>query len=87
MQRYHQIIIPALQLVVSILSAAGQVPAVLKQALDFVLAQRKTILALLTDHWDQLTLSRLKDLQLVVSLCSFVLPAVDDLVRRSSFRE
>ncbi|KAG9045001.1 hypothetical protein FS837_007191 [Tulasnella sp. UAMH 9824] len=84
-QRYHQIIIPALQLVVSILSAAGQVPTVLKQALDFVLAQRKTILALLTDHWDHLTLSRLKDLQLVVSLCSFVLPAVDDLLSPTGF--
>ncbi|KAG8983033.1 hypothetical protein FRB90_006360 [Tulasnella sp. 427] len=84
-QRYHQIIIPALQLVVSILSAAGQAPMVVKQALDFVLAQRKTILALLTDHWDHLTLSRLKDLQLLVALCSFVLPAVDDLLSPTGF--
>ncbi|KAG8950572.1 hypothetical protein FRC04_007391 [Tulasnella sp. 424] len=84
-QRYHQIIIPALQLVVSILSASGQAPTVLKQALDFVLTQRKTILALLTDYWDHLTLSRLKDLQLLVSLCSFVLPAVDDLLSPTSY--
>ncbi|KAG8875052.1 hypothetical protein FRB98_008117 [Tulasnella sp. 332] len=83
--RYHQILAPALELAVSILSAVGQTAAVLKQALAFVLAHRSTVLVLLTDRWDQLTLAKLRELQLLVALCSLVLPVVDDLFVPTGF--
>ncbi|KAG8996360.1 hypothetical protein FRB93_000744 [Tulasnella sp. JGI-2019a] len=83
--RYHQMLAPALELTVSILSAVGQTPIVLKQALAFVLAHRSTVLVLLTDRWDQLTLAQLRELQLLVALCSLVLPVVDDLFVPTGF--
>ncbi|KAG8908999.1 hypothetical protein FRB99_000102 [Tulasnella sp. 403] len=84
-ERYHQIIIPTLELTVSILSAVGPLSVVSKQALDFLMAHRSTILVLLSDRWDELTLSMLRELQLLVALSSLVLPSVEDLLSPTGF--
>ncbi|KAH7108531.1 nucleoporin Nup186/Nup192/Nup205 [Auriculariales sp. MPI-PUGE-AT-0066] len=76
-QRYHQVLLPALQLVDSVLSSSTvSSAAAAKQALAFVLAHRETVLAVLRDASSRVTLSILSCLQLVVALCSFVVPHV-----------
>ncbi|KAG8931084.1 hypothetical protein FRC02_003259 [Tulasnella sp. 418] len=84
-ERHHQILIPALQLAVSVLSTVGALPVVSKQALDFVLSHRATFLHLLNDNSSTTSLAILRELNLLVALCSFILPSVDELYNASSY--
>ncbi|EJD46336.1 hypothetical protein AURDEDRAFT_184350 [Auricularia subglabra TFB-10046 SS5] len=75
--RYHQLLVPALQLVNSVLASGGVASAsAAKQALSFLLSHRETFLAILRDIPPRVTLAVLGSLQLVVALCSFVVPQV-----------
>jgi len=89
-ERYHQLLLPTLQLAASMLSTAGSASAfIVKQALDFVYAHRETIAILIADHSTQISVSVLHELQLLVCICSFVLPQVkdEDLSDSTSFKQ
>lgn len=86
--RYHQLLHPTLQLVESVLVTVGAAnPDATKQALDFVMHHRETLRILIVES-QQLSLSQLKELPLVVGICSYVVPRVPqaDLVSRTGFR-
>lgn len=85
--RYHQLLHPTLQLVENVLVTAGtRNPDAAKQALDFVMHHRETLRILIVES-QQLSLSQLKELPLVVGICSYVVPLVPraDLVSRTGF--
>ena len=84
--RYHQLLHPTLQLVESVLATVGaKNPDATKQALDFVMHHRETLRILIVES-QQLSLSQLKELPLVVGICTYVVPRVPraDLVSRTS---
>ena len=84
--RYHQLLHPTLQLVESVLVTVGaKNPDATKQALDFVMHHRETLRILIVES-QQLSLSQLKELPLVVGICTYVVPRVPraDLVSRTS---
>jgi len=86
--RYHQLLHPTLQLVESVLVTVGATNSdATKQALDFVMHHRETLRILIVES-QQLSLSQLKELPLVVGICSYVVPRVPraDLVSRATFR-
>ena len=71
----------------SVLAAAGAAnPDTTKQALDFVMHHRETLRILIVES-QQLSLSQLTGLPLVVGICSYVVPRVPqaDLVSRARF--
>ena len=87
-ERHHQLLLPALQLVVGTLVAFGaETPAASQQAVAFVNGQRETLLLALKDCQAGLTVNALKEAQLIVSLLGVVLPSVgeEELSTLSSF--
>ncbi|KAG8681201.1 hypothetical protein FRC08_015790, partial [Ceratobasidium sp. 394] len=88
LERYHQILVPALELATSVVSTIGSdSPNVAKQAMSFVLARQETCLSLITNQETYLPLANVRELHLFVSLCALVAPHVDerDLNNAQSF--
>ncbi|KAJ6619045.1 nucleoporin Nup186/Nup192/Nup205 [Mycena sp. CBHHK59/15] len=76
-QRYHQLFMPALQLVDGMLATLGTKHAtVSNQALDFLSSHSATIVILLKNETDQIPLALMEEIHLLVSLCASVLPFV-----------
>lgn len=83
-ERHHQLLLPALQLVVNTLVSFGSETSVAtRQALAFIAGQRENLLIALKDCAANQTVSLLREAHLIVTLLSIVLPTVsdDDLVR------
>ncbi|KAG8742094.1 hypothetical protein FRC10_002030 [Ceratobasidium sp. 414] len=77
--RYHQILVPALEVATSVASTIGSdSPNVAKQAISFVLAHRETCLQLFKNQDTYLPLPNVRELHLFVSLCALVAPHVDE---------
>ncbi|CAE6492429.1 unnamed protein product [Rhizoctonia solani] len=88
LERYHQILVPALEIATSVISTIGSdSPNVAKQALNFILAHRETCLMLFTTEETYLPLASVRELHLFVSLCALVAPHVEakDLSDARSF--
>jgi nuclear pore complex protein Nup205 len=83
-QRYHQLFLPALQLVNAIAATLGpKHTSAAAQALEFLSAHRDTIVILLKNDAEEVPLSVLDEIHLLVVLCGIVLPNVErqELVR------
>ncbi|PFH47615.1 hypothetical protein AMATHDRAFT_67405 [Amanita thiersii Skay4041] len=75
--RYHQLLMPALQLVDVMLAMLGNKHAtVMNQALEFLTSHSDTIVILLKNEPDYVPQSLLDELHLVITLCANILPAV-----------
>ncbi|KAJ7830504.1 nucleoporin Nup186/Nup192/Nup205 [Mycena olivaceomarginata] len=75
--RYHQLFMPALQLVDGMLATLGTKHAtVSNQALDFLSSHSATIVILLKNETEQIPLALVKEMHLLVSLCAGVLTHV-----------
>ncbi|KAH7924355.1 hypothetical protein BV22DRAFT_1035258 [Leucogyrophana mollusca] len=76
-QRYHQLFMPPLQLVVAMLATLGSKHATAShQALDFLSSHRDTIVILLKNEAEEVPLSFIEEIHLLVSLSGSVLPLV-----------
>ncbi|KAI0042606.1 hypothetical protein FA95DRAFT_1610066 [Auriscalpium vulgare] len=76
-QRYHQLFMPALQLVDAILATLGPTHATATaQALEFLTAHRDTIVILLKNDAEEVSLAVLDEVHLMVFLASVVFPLV-----------
>ncbi|THH18242.1 hypothetical protein EW146_g2707 [Bondarzewia mesenterica] len=76
-QRYHQLFMPALQLVDGILATLGPShTTAANQALQFLSGHRDTVAILLKNDSDDISLSVLNEIHLLVSLCASVFPQV-----------
>ncbi|KAF7297146.1 hypothetical protein MIND_00947600 [Mycena indigotica] len=76
-QRYHQLLMPALQLVDCMLATLGTKHATASnQALEFLSSHSSTIVIMLKNEIDQVPLAFVEEMHLVVSLCVAVLPHV-----------
>ncbi|SCZ90946.1 BZ3500_MvSof-1268-A1-R1_Chr1-3g02409 [Microbotryum saponariae] len=87
-ERHHQLLLPALQLVVGTLVSFGaDTQIATRQALAFVGGQRENLLVALKDCANLQTVSSLREAHLIVTLLSIVLPSVsdEDLTTLSSF--
>ncbi|KII84114.1 hypothetical protein PLICRDRAFT_702060 [Plicaturopsis crispa FD-325 SS-3] len=75
--RYHQLFMPALQVVNGILAVLGSKhTTAAQQALEFLSSHRDTIIILLKNDSDVLPLSVIEEIHLLVSLSTSVLPLV-----------
>ncbi|KAJ7128145.1 nucleoporin Nup186/Nup192/Nup205 [Mycena crocata] len=75
--RYHQLFMPALQLVDGMLATLGTKHAtVANQALDFLSSHSATIVILLKNETEQIPLAFVEEMHLLVSLCAGVLTCV-----------
>ncbi|KAF7345118.1 hypothetical protein MVEN_01675900 [Mycena venus] len=75
--RYHQLFMPALQLVDGMLATLGTKHAtVSNQALDFLSSHSATIVILLKNETEQIPLALVEEMHLLVSLCAGVLTHV-----------
>ncbi|KZT39178.1 hypothetical protein SISSUDRAFT_665994 [Sistotremastrum suecicum HHB10207 ss-3] len=78
LHRYHQLLLPALQLIDSVLATLGSSSKqASKQAFDFLIAHRETITILLKDNSSEISLASFQDRQLLVSICSYVFPSIE----------
>ncbi|KAI0830134.1 nucleoporin Nup186/Nup192/Nup205 [Trametes gibbosa] len=87
-QRYHQLFMPALQLVSGMLITLGpKHTTAANHALQFLSAHRDTIVILLKNEVDELSLSVMEETRLLVSLCSNVVHLVPktELLSNSGF--
>ncbi|KPV78555.1 uncharacterized protein RHOBADRAFT_51011 [Rhodotorula graminis WP1] len=87
-ERHHQLLLPALQLVVNTLVSFGAETAVAtRQALAFLAGQRENLLIALKDCAANQTTALLREAHLIITLLGIVLPSVpdDDLSTLSSF--
>ncbi|KAI0324921.1 hypothetical protein GY45DRAFT_1331027 [Cubamyces sp. BRFM 1775] len=76
-QRYHQLFMPALQLVSGMLISLGpKHTTAANHALQFLSAHRDTAVILLKMEVDELSLSVMEEIRLLVSLCSSVVHLV-----------
>ncbi|KAI6135337.1 nucleoporin Nup186/Nup192/Nup205 [Pisolithus thermaeus] len=76
-QRYHQLFMPALQLVVAMLSSLGvKHTTASHQALDFLSNHRDTIIIMLKNDSEEVGLSYVEEVHLLVSLSGSLLPYV-----------
>ncbi|KAI0063325.1 hypothetical protein BV25DRAFT_416650 [Artomyces pyxidatus] len=76
-QRYHQLFMPALQLVDAVLATLGSShTTAASQALEFLSNHRDTAVILLKNDADEISLSVLDEIHLLVYLCSVVYPLV-----------
>ncbi|TFK69765.1 hypothetical protein BDN72DRAFT_959281 [Pluteus cervinus] len=76
-QRYHQLIMPALQLLDGMIATlGGKHKTMVHQALDFLASHGATIAILLKNETEYNTVSLLDEIHLIVLLCMNVLPAV-----------
>jgi nuclear pore complex protein Nup205 len=78
-ERHHQLLLPALQLVVStIVSFGSDTQVATRQAFAFVTGQRENLLVALKDCAAQQTVPLLREAQLIVTLLSVILPSISD---------
>ncbi|KAK0478734.1 nucleoporin Nup186/Nup192/Nup205 [Armillaria novae-zelandiae] len=76
-QRYHQLFMPALELVNAVVAVLGSKhSSASNQALDFLSMHSPTIVILLKNEIDDISLSLLEEIHLLVSLCTNMLPLV-----------
>ncbi|KAJ3972446.1 hypothetical protein EV361DRAFT_948793, partial [Lentinula raphanica] len=76
-QRYHNLFMPSLQIVVAMLATLGGKHATASnQALDFISRHSATIVILLKNETGDFSLALLEELDLLVTLCAEVLPLV-----------
>ncbi|KAJ3825387.1 nucleoporin Nup186/Nup192/Nup205 [Lentinula raphanica] len=76
-QRYHNLFMPSLQIVVAMLATLGGKHATASnQALDFISRHSATIVILLKNETGDFSLALLEELHLLVTLCAEVLPLV-----------
>jgi nuclear pore complex protein Nup205 len=83
-ERHHQLLLPALQLVVNTLVSFGADTSVAtRQALAFISGQRENLLIALKDAAVTQTVPLLREAHLIVTLLGIVLPTVaeEDFVR------
>ncbi|KAI0351635.1 hypothetical protein OH77DRAFT_1429461 [Trametes cingulata] len=87
-QRYHQLFMPALQLVSGLLITLGpKHTTAANHALQFLSAHRDTAVILLKNEVDELSLSVMEEIRLLVSLCGNVVHLVPktELLSNSGF--
>ncbi|KZT66755.1 hypothetical protein DAEQUDRAFT_767725 [Daedalea quercina L-15889] len=87
-QRYHQLFLPALQLVSGILVTLGhRHMTAVNQALQFLSSHRDTLIILLKNEVDELSLAVIDEMRLTVSLCANVFHLVPktELLSSSGF--
>ncbi|KAH9929472.1 nucleoporin Nup186/Nup192/Nup205 [Fomitopsis serialis] len=87
-QRYHQLFLPALQLVSGILVTLGhRHTTAVNHALQFLSSHRDTLIILLKNEVDELSLAVIEEMRLIVSLCANVLHLVPktELLSSSGF--
>ncbi|EJF60131.1 hypothetical protein DICSQDRAFT_171358 [Dichomitus squalens LYAD-421 SS1] len=87
-QRYHQLFLPALQLVSGMLIALGpKHTTAANHALQFLSQHRDTAVLLLKNEVDELSISILEEMRLLVALCSSVVHLVPrtELLSSSGF--
>ncbi|KAI0944532.1 hypothetical protein AcW1_002214 [Taiwanofungus camphoratus] len=87
-QRYHQLFLPALQLVSGMLLTLGsRHTTATNHALQFLSSHRDTVILLLKNEVDELSLSVLDEIRLLVSLSASVLQLVSktELLSNSGF--
>ncbi|KAK4054774.1 hypothetical protein OIV83_000698 [Microbotryomycetes sp. JL201] len=78
-ERYHQILLPALQLGVSALTSFGADTAIAtRQAQAFVVGQRENLLIALRNCTTSQSLSSMQEARLIVTLMTIILPSVSD---------
>ncbi|KAI9512151.1 nucleoporin Nup186/Nup192/Nup205 [Russula earlei] len=76
-QRYHQLFMPAVQLIDTILATLGSGHSfAVNQALEFLSSHRDTIVMILRNDGDEYFLSVLDEIHLLVYLCSVIFPSV-----------
>ncbi|KAF8584437.1 hypothetical protein K439DRAFT_1411162 [Ramaria rubella] len=75
--RYHQMVLPALELGCSIIATLGVSSQASKQALDFILAHRETFLILLRESLVAPSLQQVREMHLLISLCSYAISCVE----------
>ncbi|KAI0289640.1 nucleoporin Nup186/Nup192/Nup205 [Russula brevipes] len=76
-QRYHQLFMPALQLIDTILATLGSGHSfAIDQALEFLSSHRDTVIMILRHDADEISLSVLDEIHLLVYLSSVVFPSV-----------
>ncbi|KAH9477078.1 Nuclear pore complex protein Nup205 [Psilocybe cubensis] len=76
-QRYHQLFMPALQVVDGILTTLGDKHATAThQALEFLSAHGSTIAILLKNDSEAVTLPSMEEIHLIITLCTSILPTV-----------
>ncbi|PPQ63451.1 hypothetical protein CVT24_004983 [Panaeolus cyanescens] len=76
-QRYHQLFLPALQVVDGVLATLGsRHSTATNQALDFLSNHSATIAILLKNEAEYVSLATLEEIHLIVALCTSVLPSV-----------
>ncbi|TFK47235.1 hypothetical protein OE88DRAFT_1811406 [Heliocybe sulcata] len=76
-EQYHQLFMPALQTVNAILTTLGsQHASASKQALDFIISHRDTIIILLRNESSTVSLLVVEEIHLLISLCVSVLPLI-----------
>ncbi|KAH0834004.1 hypothetical protein J3R83DRAFT_11240 [Lanmaoa asiatica] len=74
-QRYHQLFMPALQLVVAMLASLGTKHTTANnQALEFLSSHRDTIVIMLKNDSEEVALSYIEEIHLLVSLSGSLLP-------------
>ncbi|KAG6810860.1 hypothetical protein H0H92_010044 [Tricholoma furcatifolium] len=87
-QRYHQLLMPALQLVNGMLATLGHKHGtIVNQALDLLMSHSATLTILLKNDADYVPLAFLDELHLIITLCAAVLPIVPktEMVHNSGF--
>ncbi|KAM5532668.1 hypothetical protein V8D89_013637 [Ganoderma adspersum] len=87
-QRYHQLFLPALQLVSGVLIALGpKHTTAANHALQFLSSHRDTAILLLKNEVDELSISILEEIRLLVSICASVVHLVPgtELLSSSGF--
>ncbi|EIN05826.1 hypothetical protein PUNSTDRAFT_137309 [Punctularia strigosozonata HHB-11173 SS5] len=76
-ERYHQLFMPALQLIVGILSALGDGHATAtKQVMNFLTSHRETIVILLKSDAEMTSVAVIEEVTVLVELCASILPSV-----------
>ncbi|KAF8970600.1 nucleoporin Nup186/Nup192/Nup205 [Flammula alnicola] len=76
-QRYHQLFMPALQVVDAMLATLGSRHATAtQQALNFLSNHGSTIAILLKNEDEYVSLATLEEVHLIIALCNSVLPSV-----------
>ncbi|KAF8637106.1 hypothetical protein AX17_003010 [Amanita inopinata Kibby_2008] len=76
-QRYHQLLMPALQLVDGMLAMLGtKHSTVMNQAMEFLTSHSDTIVILLKNEPAYVSQTLLDELHLVIALCANVMPSV-----------
>ncbi|KAI5480028.1 nuclear pore complex protein Nup205 [Pseudohyphozyma bogoriensis] len=87
-ERHHQLLLPALQLIVGTIVSFGQEMLIAtREAIAFISGQRENLVIALRNASTTQTVSSLREAHLVVTLLSAVLPAIseEDLTTLSSY--